>query len=83
MESLVKNIQDLAKESKELVLWLDCDRQGEAIAFEVMEICLKKNSFLKIARARFAAVTPQDIWNAYQHLVQPNKKEADAVNYRI
>ena len=26
MESLVKNIQDLAKESKELVLWLDCDR---------------------------------------------------------
>ena len=74
MDSLVKNIEDLAKESKELVLWLDCDREGEAIAFEVMEICLKKNRFLKIARARFSAVTDVDIWNAYENLVQPNKK---------
>ena len=38
---------------------------------------------MKIKRARFSAVTPTDIWNAYNNLVEPNHLEADAVNYRI
>ena len=41
------------------------------------------NPRLKIQRARFSAVTPTDIWNAYNNLVRPNNLEADAVNYRI
>lgn len=65
------------------MLWLDCDREGEAIAFEVLDVILRVNPNIKIHRARFSAVTHADIMQAYNNLVKPNKLEADAVNYRI
>jgi DNA topoisomerase-3 len=39
-------------------LWLDCDREGENIAFEVIDVCsgVKKN--LNIWRAHFSDLSP-------------------------
>ncbi|GLU09482.1 hypothetical protein SLE2022_263420 [Rubroshorea leprosula] len=67
-----------------LVLWLDCDREGENICFEVIE-CTgfhMKEAKERVYRARFSSVTEKDILKAMDNLVEPNKDEALAVDAR-
>ncbi|XP_039127587.1 DNA topoisomerase 3-beta-like [Dioscorea cayenensis subsp. rotundata] len=67
-----------------LVLWLDCDREGENICFEVIE-CTgipETECGVRIFRARFSSVTEKDILNALSNPVKPNKDEALAVDAR-
>lgn len=47
-----------------LYLWLDCDREGENICYEVISICRRAGFFLsdhQIFRARFSALTAAHI----------------------
>lgn len=81
-KNVVKNLQALAKRADKLVLWLDCDREGEAIAFEVIQVCSKAQPSLQVKRARFSAVTDSEINHAMQHLVTPDKRQYDAVRAR-
>ena len=72
---IVKHLEREAKDMEFLVLWLDCDREGENICFEViqcvekyMKKCLKRGQ-QTIFRAKFSAVTPKDIEKAMLNLV--------------
>ncbi|TQD75720.1 hypothetical protein C1H46_038744 [Malus baccata] len=77
-----RTLEEEARRCQWLVLWLDCDREGENIAFEVIEVCTAVNRHLTIRRARFSALTERDIYNAVQNLVNANKFFADAVDAR-
>ena len=82
---IVKHLEREAKEMDYLVLWLDCDREGENICFEVIrcvEKSMRRRSGQTIFRARFSAVTPKDIEKAMTCLVQPNENESKAVEAR-
>jgi DNA topoisomerase III len=82
--NLAKQLQSEVREASILVLWLDCDREGERIAFEVIEAC-KLSSRTKriiIKRARFSSVAAPDIRQALESLVEPDVKLSLAVEAR-
>ena len=86
MSKILKNT--LSKDSSDLrdldllILWLDCDREGENIAFEVIDIVSSVNSKIDILRANFSALTKTDIIKAINNLQYPNKNLSDGVEIR-
>lgn len=83
--SIVKHLQQEAHGCSYLVLWLDCDREGENICFEVIDIVkpiLRKTQYEQIYRAKFSSLTPTDLKNAMSCLIAPNKNEALSVDAR-
>lgn len=51
---IVKTLESESKRAHQLILWLDCDREGENIAFEVSGVCTTSNPRLDVWRAQFS-----------------------------
>ena len=70
-----------------MVLWLDCDKEGENICFEVLDIC-KKNipqsrRTQRVFRAKFSSIANKDIQQAFRDLrYEPNFNESVSVDAR-
>ena len=78
--SVLRNLRETARGCDALVLFLDCDREGECIAFQVMDVtrdALRPGA--PVRRARFSAVTPADIDRAMASLGEPDEKLAESV----
>ncbi|CAG8435114.1 11795_t:CDS:10, partial [Scutellospora calospora] len=73
-----------------VILWLDCDREGENICFEVIKNVRRsmkqppngQSKDSRILRAKFSAITATDIRKAMDNLIFPNKNESLAVDAR-
>ncbi|KAG0480933.1 hypothetical protein HPP92_011791 [Vanilla planifolia] len=81
---ICRHLSQEARGCTYLVLWLDCDREGENICYEVIK-CTgfdETEAGRRILRARFSSVTEKDILVAMENLVRPNKAEALAVDAR-
>jgi DNA topoisomerase-3 len=80
--NIKKTLIDEIKQCNTLLLWLDCDLEGENIAYEVIQVCLESNPRIDIYRARFSALITRDILRTLQHPDRPNPHFNDAVEAR-
>ena len=70
---VIEHLQELAQEAEYLCLWLDCDLEGENIGFEVISLCQEWIPFGNVYRAKFSALTQQELKFAFENLVRPDK----------
>ncbi|NXA65859.1 TOP3B topoisomerase, partial [Mohoua ochrocephala] len=85
--TMVKFLQVEGRGCDCIVLWLDCDKEGENICFEVLDAVLPvmnkpRGTERTIYRAKFSSITDTDICNAMNHLGEPNRNEALSVDAR-
>ncbi|GAA96385.1 uncharacterized protein L969DRAFT_89097 [Mixia osmundae IAM 14324] len=83
LKDVARNLQNEARTAQILMIWTDCDREGEHIGWEVQNVCLKVNPRLVVLRARFSAIIANQIHQACQHAVALDERQASAVEARI
>ncbi|CAG7727511.1 unnamed protein product [Allacma fusca] len=68
-----------------VILWLDCDKEGENICFEITDILCEHMRLApgqNLFRARFSALTTPDLKRAMETLTVPNENESKSVDAR-
>ncbi|XP_051170961.1 DNA topoisomerase 3-alpha isoform X2 [Leptopilina boulardi] len=84
-DDFIKIKQTLEREVKScnaLIIWTDCDREGENIGFEIIKVCTAIKPNIRVYRAKFSEITNQSISRALATLGEPNKAVSDAVDVR-
>ena len=76
-------LQREARKCSSLVIWTDCDREGENIGFEIIHVCREVNPNLKVFRAHFSEITVPAITRALNNLTQPDKKISGEFIFKI
>lgn len=85
------HLKALAGDSQHLVLWLDCDPEGENIAHEVIAVCRRaiysnassiEEDTTRIHRAKFSAITSSALKDAFSALELPDPALSRSVDAR-
>ena len=85
-----ENYQDIKKTllreirtCDKLIIWTDCDREGENIGYEIIDVCRELKPNVDIYRAIFSEMTQSSLRRAISSLARPNKLVSDAVDTRM
>lgn len=79
---ILRTLQKEARGCNGLIIWTDCDREGENIGYEIIDVCRKVKPDMKVYRAIFSEITKASVRRALQKLKDPNKRLSDAVDVR-
>ena len=71
-EKVVQNIKTYSKDIDALQIWTDCDREGEAIGFDIIDVARKVKPNIEVYRAHFSALTKPEIEKAANELTNCN-----------
>ncbi|XP_054891755.1 DNA topoisomerase 3-alpha [Poeciliopsis prolifica] len=82
MVQIKRTLEREARQCQALVIWTDCDREGENIGFEIIDVCKAVKPNLQIFRAKFSEITPNSIRRACETLTEPDSNISDAVDVR-
>ncbi|KAG7664854.1 TOP3 [[Candida] subhashii] len=84
-QNVYDNITNEARRSNKLMIWTDCDREGEYIGYEIFSAAKKGNSRLQISevwRSKFSHLERNHIIAAATNPVQLDMKAVNAVACR-
>ncbi|KAF9763260.1 DNA topoisomerase 3 [Nosema granulosis] len=81
-EDVKKNIERQVNGADRVIVWTDCDREGENIAKQIETVVLGIKN-VEVLRARFAGISRFEIQKAYDNLTTINNFEAEAVDSRM
>jgi DNA topoisomerase-1 len=65
---IIATLQKLARKAGEVIIATDFDTEGELIGKEAMDLIRAVNPRVPVKRARFSAITPQEIHGAFSDL---------------
>ena len=65
---IVSALKTLGKKADSVTIATDYDREGELIGVEALDIVKNVNPKIKAKRARYSAITPKEIKDAFGHL---------------
>lgn len=68
VKTLVTALKKLAREADSVVIATDYDREGELIGADIKDLILEANPDVEISRARFSALTVQEIESAFDNV---------------
>ena len=71
--AIERNLMNEARSAHTLMIWTDCDREGENIGWEVVTVCRKAKPNILVRRAKFSAIIPQFV-SIYPCHVKPDYK---------
>jgi DNA topoisomerase-1 len=75
-------IKKLAKGASVVVLATDYDREGELIGVEALDLVKEINPEVQVKRARFSALTKEEVTRAFENLVEVDHNLAASANAR-
>ncbi|KAI5188794.1 DNA topoisomerase III [Nematocida minor] len=81
MQDVSKTIANLSSQCAMLIIWTDCDREGENIGTQISN--LVQNKIRRVKRARFSGLSKYEIFRALENLGELNAHESKAVESRI
>ncbi|MDP2211728.1 MAG: DNA topoisomerase I [Candidatus Aquicultor sp.] len=67
-KQIIKAMQKLAKDAVEVVIATDFDREGEVIGLDAANLIKEVNPKVDVKRARFSAITKQEIEKSFSEL---------------
>ncbi len=80
---IIRILWDIAEKVDEIIIATDYDREGELIGVEALSVIEKKyGSKFKVKRAKFSALTKEEIEKAFENLVDINYNLASAAEAR-
>jgi DNA topoisomerase IA len=84
-KGIIRSLQNLAKKAEDVVIATDYDREGELIGSDARELVLEANGGVPISRARFSAITKEEIEKAFaeQGKISDDLAEAGATRQDI
>ncbi|CAH8540395.1 unnamed protein product [Schistosoma turkestanicum] len=81
-EPIKQTLQREVRSCQKLIIWTDCDREGENIGVEIIDVCKEVKPNIEVLRARFSEITSAAIHRAINQLTIPDYNASAAVDVR-